>query len=333
VAAALDVWTTTGASAPRASRWAASRTSPGATRRPKRCWKASRASRAFLPRGRRAAARRRAARHRAGQQRLQDSAGAARHRARAGDRRARHRHQHGEDRGMRRCAMKIVTLRAATRGARHRVRARPGRRAAHRRPRQGDRRRRATPPSTSRRTCVRRGGQQPSPAAASCACTWTKRAPCPASSTSCGTATGRRSRKRRRLLPDMTRARRFAVQAAGGRPVFFSGQPIALVLAGEFEAARYAASLVRAEYRTSAHETDLLEHLDAAPPPSLDKQGFEPPPEPKGDADAAFAAAPVKVDLSSTRAWSTTTRWRCTPARCCSSRAAAHRSTTRPRAR
>jgi xanthine dehydrogenase YagR molybdenum-binding subunit len=82
-----------------------------------------------------------------------------------------------------------------------------------------------------------------------------------------------------------------------GDQIFFSGQPIALVVATSFEAARHAASLVHAEYRTSAHATELMAHLDEAHPPSLDKQGFEAPPDPKGDADAAFAAAPVKVDL------------------------------------
>ncbi|RYY92949.1 MAG: xanthine dehydrogenase family protein molybdopterin-binding subunit, partial [Comamonadaceae bacterium] len=82
-----------------------------------------------------------------------------------------------------------------------------------------------------------------------------------------------------------------------GDQIFFSGQPIALVVATSFEAARRAAALVRGDYRTSAHATDLLSHLDEAHDPSLDKEGFEPPPDPVGDADGAYARAPVKVDL------------------------------------
>ncbi|MDO9434570.1 xanthine dehydrogenase family protein molybdopterin-binding subunit [Hydrogenophaga sp.] len=78
--------------------------------------------------------------------------------------------------------------------------------------------------------------------------------------------------------------------------ILYSGQPVALVLAETFEAARHAASLVRVDYAVQAHETDLMEHLHRAHKPSRLKAGFSPPPKEKGDAEAAYAAAPFKVD-------------------------------------
>lgn len=89
--------------------------------------------------------------------------------------------------------------------------------------------------------------------------------------------------------------------APGGSPfkpfaddhVWYSGQPVALVVAESFETARYAASLVRLEYERAPHETHLLRNLDH----SHDAEEGDPPPDPKGDADQAFAAAPVQVDL------------------------------------
>lgn len=76
--------------------------------------------------------------------------------------------------------------------------------------------------------------------------------------------------------------------------VRYSGQPIALVLAESFEAARYAASLIDVAYASEPHETQLLAHLSRAREPSRLKLGFVPPPKPRGDADAAYAAAPAK---------------------------------------
>ena len=92
--------------------------------------------------------------------------------------------------------------------------------------------------------------------------------------------------------------------APGGKPfkplagdrILYSGQPIALVVAESFEAARYAASLVRAEVEREPHDTNLLDNLDRSHEPDPAKGGFEPPPEPKGDPEAAFASAPVKID-------------------------------------
>jgi xanthine dehydrogenase YagR molybdenum-binding subunit len=69
--------------------------------------------------------------------------------------------------------------------------------------------------------------------------------------------------------------------------IMFSGQPIALVLAEEWEIARYAASLVRIEYEKQAFVTDLHKQRD---------QAFvvQKPDKPRGDAEKAYAAADVR---------------------------------------
>jgi xanthine dehydrogenase YagR molybdenum-binding subunit len=83
--------------------------------------------------------------------------------------------------------------------------------------------------------------------------------------------------------------------APGGSPfrplyddkIMFSGQPIALVLAEDFETARYAASLVRVKYQEEAYVTDLHQRLEEAKPIGT-------PPKPRGKADKALAAAEVR---------------------------------------
>src|SRR5712672_538819 len=67
----------------------------------------------------------------------------------------------------------------------------------------------------------------------------------------------------------------------------FSGQPIALVLAEEWEIARYAASLVRIEYEKLVFVTDLYTQRD---------QAFvvKKPEKPRGNAEKAYAAADVR---------------------------------------
>jgi xanthine dehydrogenase YagR molybdenum-binding subunit len=67
----------------------------------------------------------------------------------------------------------------------------------------------------------------------------------------------------------------------------FSGQPIALVLAEEWEVARYAASLVRIEYENQAFVTDLHKERDRA-------FVVKKPEKPRGDAEKAYAAADVR---------------------------------------
>ncbi|WP_425995086.1 xanthine dehydrogenase family protein molybdopterin-binding subunit [Afipia sp. DC4300-2b1] len=69
--------------------------------------------------------------------------------------------------------------------------------------------------------------------------------------------------------------------------IWFNGQPIALVLAEEWEIARYAASLIRVNYEARSFATDLRVKLDAAT--TVDR-----PAKPRGDAAKAFAAAEVR---------------------------------------
>jgi xanthine dehydrogenase YagR molybdenum-binding subunit len=105
--------------------------------------------------------------------------------------------------------------------------------------------------------------------------------------------------------------------APGGSPfrplyddkIKFSGQPIALVLAEDFETAKFAASLVRVEYEEQAHVTDLQQRLDNAKP-------IDTPPKPRGKADKA----------------SITIRWSCSPPPRSGTPTAGSRSMTRPRA-
>src|SRR5712672_1059325 len=65
--------------------------------------------------------------------------------------------------------------------------------------------------------------------------------------------------------------------------IMFSGQPIALVLAEEWEIARYAASLVRIEYERQAFVTDLHKQRDQAFVVNKTEK-------PRGDAAKAYAA-------------------------------------------
>jgi xanthine dehydrogenase YagR molybdenum-binding subunit len=67
----------------------------------------------------------------------------------------------------------------------------------------------------------------------------------------------------------------------------FSGQPIALVLAEEWEIARFAASLVRVEYTKQKSVTDLQAEREKA-------FTVKKPEKPRGKADKAYAAADVR---------------------------------------
>ncbi len=79
--------------------------------------------------------------------------------------------------------------------------------------------------------------------------------------------------------------------------VWFSGQPVALVVADEPEIARFAASLVRVEYDQEAHVTDVHRQAHAAvaltPPANPAETPFAPP-RPRGAADQALAAAETR---------------------------------------
>jgi len=69
--------------------------------------------------------------------------------------------------------------------------------------------------------------------------------------------------------------------------IMFSGQPVALVLAQEWETACFAASLVRVEYEKEAHVTDLQAWRNQA-------IVVEKPEKPRGNAEKALAAAALR---------------------------------------
>jgi xanthine dehydrogenase YagR molybdenum-binding subunit len=71
--------------------------------------------------------------------------------------------------------------------------------------------------------------------------------------------------------------------------ILFSGQPVALVLAEEWEIAHYAATLVRVEYDEEPHATDIFADRAQA-------YEYKKPAKPRGNAEKAFAAAEVQHD-------------------------------------
>lgn len=107
------------------------------------------------------------------------------------------------------------------------------------------------------------------------------------------------------VLPEKVKA---LVDPKVGRPlqplqddhVYYHGQPVAVVVADTFERATHAATLVRATYQ---EEKAALDFADAAarafPPHEMEEadRGKEKAPDyHRGDADRAFAGAPVKVE-------------------------------------
>jgi xanthine dehydrogenase YagR molybdenum-binding subunit len=104
-----------------------------------------------------------------------------------------------------------------------------------------------------------------------------------------------KTRKLDLFYKDMTAPAGSPFKPLHSEGILYSGQPIALVLADTFEAARHAASLVTLDYAQEPHETSLLANLHRHRKPSRLKAGFTPPPSETGDAQAAFDAAPVKI--------------------------------------
>jgi xanthine dehydrogenase YagR molybdenum-binding subunit len=79
--------------------------------------------------------------------------------------------------------------------------------------------------------------------------------------------------------------------------IMFNGQPIALVVAETSEIARFAASLVRVEYETDAHITDVFRRREAATPvkpPANPIEALFTPPKTRGRPEQALAAAAVR---------------------------------------
>jgi len=73
--------------------------------------------------------------------------------------------------------------------------------------------------------------------------------------------------------------------------VFYSGQPIALVVAEDFETATYAASLVQVAYEVTPHQTDLTAARHDAFDPDEGEGDIV-----RGSAENALATAPVSID-------------------------------------
>jgi xanthine dehydrogenase YagR molybdenum-binding subunit len=78
----------------------------------------------------------------------------------------------------------------------------------------------------------------------------------------------------------------------------YNGQPVALVVANDFETARYAASLVNIQYEYAPFDTCLNDNLGHAHKP---KKGMAslmkpPPPKPTGDFEKALKEAAAKVE-------------------------------------
>jgi xanthine dehydrogenase YagR molybdenum-binding subunit len=69
--------------------------------------------------------------------------------------------------------------------------------------------------------------------------------------------------------------------------IVFSGQPVGLVIAEEWEIARFAATLVHVDYNKEPHHTDLYARRDQAFP-------VKKPEKARGKADRAYAAAAVR---------------------------------------
>ena len=108
--------------------------------------------------------------------------------------------------------------------------------------------------------------------------------------------------------------------------ILFNAQPIAVVVAETFEAARFAATLVEVAYEAEPH------NIDSIPSPAI---GGIPSTRPR---TTAMPRPPSPPRRSSTRRSittrsSTTCRWRCTPRPCTGTATARSRSTTRSRAR
>jgi len=83
--------------------------------------------------------------------------------------------------------------------------------------------------------------------------------------------------------------------APGGSPyrplyddkILFNDQPVAFVIAEEWEIARHAATLLHVEYEEERHATDLHAQRDEA-------YEYQKPAKPRGNAEKAFAAAEVR---------------------------------------
>jgi len=77
----------------------------------------------------------------------------------------------------------------------------------------------------------------------------------------------------------------------------FADQPVALVIAETWEAARDAAALVEVAYEEAPHLTDFHQAIDKAYRPPRKRFGVPRPPRPRGDAAKAFREAPIRLEV------------------------------------
>jgi xanthine dehydrogenase YagR molybdenum-binding subunit len=107
------------------------------------------------------------------------------------------------------------------------------------------------------------------------------------------------SHKNRPPMADNDKAYKDDVAPKEGSPyrplyddeIKFNGQPVALVLAEDFETATYAASLVRVEYEEQPHVTDLDQQLGKA-------VVLDAPAKPRGDAAKGFATSDIRHEAN-----------------------------------
>ena len=98
--------------------------------------------------------------------------------------------------------------------------------------------------------------------------------------------------------------------------IWFSGQPIALVVAEEPEIARFAASLVRVEYDEEAHVTDLYRQRDAAFALDPPRPRTRSPRQSRAARPSRRSPQPRCATAASIMSRSSiTTRWSCMPRR------------------
>jgi xanthine dehydrogenase YagR molybdenum-binding subunit len=75
----------------------------------------------------------------------------------------------------------------------------------------------------------------------------------------------------------------------------YDGQPVVLIVAESFEAARDAASLVTVSYKAGEPQTDLRTVYPDSYEPKKKRSGIQPPPKPRGTPEEAFAGAAYKI--------------------------------------
>ena len=82
--------------------------------------------------------------------------------------------------------------------------------------------------------------------------------------------------------------------------VYYNGQHIALVVADTLERAQHAASLVEVSYQEGEAAIRMADALAEAYPPKHFRNGSRPPDSRRGDPDAAWDAAAIRLDLTYT---------------------------------